>query len=217
MPQYVFDIAADTPNQRINPDVMAQQLTDAAYASGGVFEGMFSEGGEAAAGGVIDASTVPGTFTVQWQNALDPGDEAAQAALVAAHQGDPFGDIVQRVGSESMSSTSSATPQVKVEGTAQPLPAGKYLIALYCEIRLSAAVANSGVEATLEWERGGNPPNQLAEDTWGEAQWHAFSGAGIVDINAGDTPTLRLLFRRIGVANTVEIRRARLSISQQSD
>ena len=213
---YVFNVQTDTANQRFNPDVMAQQLLDAAYPSGGAFQGLSSVGGEAQDGGVIDASTVPCTMTTSWQNPLDPGDDAAQTALVAAHQGDPFGDTVQRDSAEPMQSTGSNVLQVALSKTAQPLPAGKYLLSAYCETRMSATVANSGVEVMVDYDKGAGFLN-VAEDNWGEAQWHSFAAAGIVDIDAGDTPTLRVRYRRIGAANTAEIQRVRMSISQQSD
>jgi hypothetical protein len=216
---YNFDLETDFPNQKVNPDILAQQLEDAGLASGGTFEGVMIEGGVPVAGGVIDfnnpdppPATVAATVTVTWQNALDPADDAAQAALIATHQGDAFGPVVQRKSDEGVSSTASDTFQVKVSATALPLPAGKYLIAAYCEIRMAAAVANSGVRARVIKDAV-----EVAEDNWGEDQWHAFSGAGIVDVKAGETPMLAIEYRRIGAPNTVEIRRARMSISQQSD
>jgi hypothetical protein len=204
---YNFDIATQTANGQVNPDIMAQQLLDAAYASGGAFEGLSIDGGTDGGMGV----TVGGTMTVQWENPLDPADEAAQTALVAAHQGDAFGANVQRASSEPESSTTDTAPQTKVSATADPLPAGKYLIAAYCEIKLSAAVANSGVRARVVLDG-----NEVGEDNWGEDQWHAFSGAGVVDVKAGETPMMSITYERIGVLNTVAIRRARISISQQS-
>ena len=215
---YNFDLQTDFPNQRVNPDVLARQLGDAGLASGGAFEGVAVEGGVSVDGGVIDfnnpdppPATVAATVIVTWQNALDAADEAAQAALVAAHQGDAFGPVVQRKSDEGVSTTTSNTMQVKVSGTALPLPAGKYLIAAYCEIKMAAVVANSGVRARVVKDAV-----EIAEDNWGEAQWHAFSGAGIIDVDAGDTPTMAIEFERIGVLSTVEIRRARISISQQA-
>ena len=216
MADYIFDIAADTANQRVNPSIMAQQLEDAAYPSGGAFQGVITMGGESQSSGVIDASSIPASMTVSWQNALDAADEAAQIALVAAHQGQAFGPIVQRDAAEAVQSTTLNALQVALAATAQPLPAGKYLLAVYCETRMSAVVANSGVEAQVDYDRGAGFVN-VAEDNWGEAQWHAFSAAGIVTLQSGDTPTLRVRYRRIGALNTAEIQRVRMSIAQQSD
>jgi len=206
--QYVFDVATQTATGKVNADVMAQQLIDAAYASGGPFEGLWVVGGTPEDGGVIAG----GTMTVQWQNALNAADDAAQTALVLAHTAPTFGPIVQRASSEGVDSTTSTTPQAKVSGTVLPLPAGKYLVAAYCEMRMSAIVANSGVRARVILNG-----NDVAEDNWGEAQWHAFSAAGIVTIKAGETPMMLIDYQRIGVLNTAEIRRARISISQQYD
>lgn len=207
---YPYDIAAVTPNQRINPDVLAQQLIDAAYASGGTFEGLSVEGGVADPGGVINAAVVAATAFATWQNALDAADEAAQDALVAAHQGDPFGPNVQRTSSEGVDSTGLNTPQTKVSATALPLPAGDYLVGAYCEIKLDAAVALSGVRAAVLLDA-----NEVAVDNWDVDQWHAFSAQGIVTLKAGETPTMSITYHRIGAANNVDIRRARISISQQ--
>ncbi len=206
---YTFDVASQTAAGKVNPDILAQQILDAAYASGGTFEGLSTEGGTTspAEKGVI----IGGTLYLQWQNALDAADDAAQTALVAAHQGQAFGPIVQRTASEPESTTTSTISVTKVSGTALPLPAGKYLVAAYCEIKLSAAVANSGVRARVELNG-----NEVAEDNWGIDQWHAFSAQGIVDVEAGETPMMAITYERIGVLNTVAIRRARIAISQQS-
>jgi hypothetical protein len=207
MPSYTYDIATETNNGKVNPDILAQQILDSSFPSGGTFEGVATEGGTIEDGGVING----GTLFISWQNALDAGDEAAQDALVAAHSGLPFGPIVQRISSEAISTTTLDTFQTKLSGSAQRLPAGKYLITAYCEIRLSALVANSGVRAAVMFNG-----IEVAEDNWGSDQWSAFSASGIVDIDAGGEPMAEILFRRIGAANTVGIRRARLTISQQS-
>lgn len=211
MPTYNYDIAADTANGKANPDILAQQIVDAQavqFPSGGTFEGVSTDGGTPEDGGVIDG----GTLMISWQNALDPGDEANQNALVAAHSGLPFGEPVQRASSEPVSTTTNNAPQVKVSGTATRLPAGKYLVAAYCEIRMAAQVANSGVRARVTLDG-----NEVAEDNWDLDQWHAFSAQGIVAIKAGEEPMMEITYHRIGALNTVEIQRARISISQQSD
>lgn len=204
---YSYDIAADTPNGKVNPDIFHQELLDAALGSGGTLENVATENGTDLGNGVVQG----GTLKVTWQNALSAGDEAAQDAVVAATQGDAFGPNVQRKSDEGVDTTTQNTFQVKVSGTALPLPAGKYLIAAYCEIKVSAVVANSGVRARVM-----KNAVEIAEDNWGESQWHSFSGAGIVDIKAGETPMMAIEYERIGVLNTVEIRRARISMSQQS-
>ena len=204
---YSYDIAADTPNGKVNPDIFHQELLDAALGSGGTLENVETENGTDLGNGVVQG----GTLKVTWQNALSVADEAAQDAVVAATQGDAFGPNVQRKSSEGVSTTTLNTPQVKVSGTALPLPAGKYLIAAFCEIKMSAVVANSGVRARVMKDAV-----EVAEDNWGESQWHAFSGAGIIDVKAGETPMMAIEYERIGVLSTVEIRRARVSISQQS-
>lgn len=204
---YPYDIAADTPNGKINPDIFHQELLNAALGSGGTLENVETDNGTDLGNGVVQG----GALKVTWQNALNAADEAAQDAVVAATQGDAFGPSVQRKSSEGVSTTTLNAPQVKVSGTALPLPAGKYLIAAYCEIKMSAVVANSAVRARVMKDAV-----EIAEDNWGESQWHAFSGAGIVDIEAGETPMMAIEYERIGVLSTVEIRRARISMSQQS-
>lgn len=206
---YSYAISA-TINNAVNPDVLAQELEDLALASGGTFEGVSVDGGTSAPGGVLDA---PGTIIVQWQLALDAADEAAQDAAVAAHTGPAFGEPVQKASSEGVSSTTDATPQTKVSGTADPLPAGNYLVAAYCEIRTPTVVASSGVRARVVLNG-----NEVAETNEGlDDQWHAFSAQGVVAIEAGGTPMMAITYQRIGVLNTVEIRRARIAISQQKD
>jgi hypothetical protein len=198
-----------TANNAVNPDILAQELLDAGLASGGVFEGVSIDGGKIAPGGVIEA---PGTIIVQWQNALDPADEAAQDAAVAAHQGEAFGKPVQRKSSEPVSSTPLGTPQSKVSATADPLPAGDYLLSAYCEIRTPVVVANSGVRARVVLDG-----NEVAQTNAGLAdQWQSFSAEGIVTLKAGAKPMLQITYQRIGAPNDVEIQRARIAIAQQA-
>lgn len=206
---YSYDIAADTPNGKINPDIFHQELLDAALGSGGTLENVETDNGTDLGNGVVQG----GTLKITWQNALSGADEAAQDAVVAATQGVAFGPNVQRAQDNNVKSTSNGggSPELQVELIPQPLPAGQYLFTLYCEIRLQADVAGSGVRA--EGLFNGSP---AAQDNWDLSVWHAFSGSAIKSVKAGETPTIAIEFWRIGSANTVECRSGRLSISQQS-
>jgi hypothetical protein len=122
-----------------------------------------------------------------------------------------FSANVARVSSEAVSTTTNTAPQTKVTGTAGPLPAGDYLITAYCELKVSAVVANSGVRGLVMLD--GNEVGQSNEGL--DDQWHPFSAGGQATFKAGESPTFAITYERIGALNTVEIRRARLSIQQQ--
>lgn len=204
---YPFNVAADTNNGKVNPDILMRQLKDAALASGGTLEDVATDGGTDDGSGLITG----GAMTVVWQNALSAANEAAQLALVSAHVGVKFGKNVARVSDESVSTTTLTAPQTKVTGSAGPLPAGDYLVTAYCELKVSAVVANSGVRGRVTVDA-----NEVAQSNEGlDDQWHPFSAGGQSTFKAGDSPTFAITYERIGALNTVEIRRARLSIQQQ--
>ena len=205
---YTYDVATETANGEVNPPILAHQIAEASYASGGTFEGVATEDGTMGDGYDITG----GTITITWQNTLDGSDESAQDALVLAHQGEAFGAMTQSADSESMSSTGLDTPQTKLELVMEPVHAGEHDISLYCEIRLQSAVSGSGVRAILELDRPSQSVVEVAQDDWAEDTWHAFSASGSADLEAGEVPTIRLVYHRTGAANTVEIRRARVLV-----
>lgn len=200
---YVYSIAADTLNGKLNASTLAQAIIDGSFPSGGAFEGAEAKGGSYASGVITG-----GNLEITWQSTLDGTDESAQDALVAAHAGDPFGASWQSAEDDTVSSTGLDTPQTKLSLTPPDLSPGSWLVTTYCEIRLQSPSAGSGVLATAT--AAGSP---VAEDNWDADVWHAFSAAVPLSVDAGATPAIDLTFQRTGNAATVEIRRARIELA----
>lgn len=200
---YSYDVATETQNGDVNPDVLAEQLLDAGLVSGGNFEGIEVVGGDYATGNVITG----GTLFVTWQSTLSGPDETAQDGVVAAHAGPSFSSDIQSVENNTVSSTGVDSPQIKLQLDAVELAAGEHSIRSYCEVRLQNAIVGSGVRAAIAVDG-----TEHAEDNWDAVEWHAFSAEIPLTFEAGATPSLTVTFERTGAANTVEIRRARLEI-----
>jgi hypothetical protein len=201
---YVYDVATQTANGRVTPDVLFEELIAAGLSSGGAFGGITVEGGSLTVGAVI----VGGTLTITWSSALSASDEADQDAVVAAHQGPMLGPEIQQAADESISSTALTLPQQKVSLVATPLPAGDYLVLCYCEIRLQTPILGAFVVAALNIDAA-----EVATSAADSAQWRAFAATRTAAQLAGATPTIALTFRRNGDPATVEIRRARIGVA----
>jgi hypothetical protein len=212
MPTYTYDVAADTSNGKVNPVILAQQIEDFAggFPSGGAFGGVSTEGGVAEA----EALVAGGTLVITWGSALDASDEANQNALVAAHIGIAFGNIVQRAqdNTEKTTSTGGGAPVTQVELATVAPPPGQYLVALSCEIRLEGPSPGTGVRGV-----GLYNGSESSQDNWDLEVWHTYSASAIKTIKAGEAPVITLQFHRVGVVANVQCRRAHVSISQQSD
>lgn len=195
---YTYDVVV-TDNGMVNPAILAKEVEDLALASGGAFEGIEVLGGVMQSGSQI----VGGTIEITWQNALDPGDESAQATAVADHLGTAFGSSTQMVESRGTDSTGLDTPQDKINVAAEPLPAGTYLVTSSCEIRMQSVVAGASVQADASF--GGTT---VGSDSWSDDTWHEFSASAQVVVDAGEVPAFLLTYQRVGNPATVEIRQA---------
>ena len=209
---YTYDVAVDTFNGMVNPAILAQQIKDFAggFPSGGAFEGVSTDGGTEVGSALIQG----GTLMITWQNPLDPGDEANQDALVAAHVGIEFGKIVQRAqdNTENTTSNGGGSPFTQVQLITKAPPPGQYLFTLSCEIRLQAASPGTGVRGP-----GLFNGSEASQDNWDLEVWHTYSASAIKAIKAGEAPVVELQFHRVGVVANVQCRRGRVSIAQQSE
>lgn len=143
-------------------------------------------------------------------------DEAAVDAVVAAHQGIPTTGAYQGVGSGAESSNATTDYVDKIDVTAQPVQAGQYQLGVSCEVKLNSGIgslpANVAVEAVVELN-----DVEVAFCQWPFSAYHDFMSMGVVTLKEGDTPNLKLRFRRVGVADTAYIRRARVWLIKIAD
>lgn len=202
----VFDVANDTANGRVNADILLQEILDSGITTGLPVENVGVDGGSVTGRGQVTG----GTLTVTFTSAPDSGDQTTVTNTVAAHQGDAFGPSVLRLSDSAVSSTTQNTPQTKLSGTPPALQDGDYLLLWYAEIRVQSVVSNSGVRATVTVDG-----TEIGEDNWDLDQWHVFSGSISSQLVAGAKPAVVMSFERIGVSNTVEIRRARMVLTKE--
>lgn len=196
MPQttYNYDLQLDFPNQAINEDVLTAEIQGSSISTPLV--------GISVSGDDVD---------IIFQDALSAGDKTTLDGLVAAHQGVPFSDTVQRAFSEGESQTTSTDYQEKLSLSTGPLPQGDYLVSWYCEIGVDTLLGGSGVFAQVTYN--GTERGFTSSDS---DFYRSFSGSAIVQLSAGDSPTIAINWRRVGASNTAEIRRARLLIAMQA-
>jgi hypothetical protein len=132
-------------------------------------------------------------------------------ADVAAHTGGSFASLPVTEVSESESSDDSGDEQTKLTLDTGLLPAGKYLLGWYCEIKTTSDLANSGVVARLYADVNGGGETERGTKTWNLPAYNDFSGSFPIEVDAGEQYELRLAYERLGASsNEVFIRRARM-------
>ncbi len=208
---YLFDIATQTSNGEVNPDILASQLIAAAYPSGGVFEGVSLLGGEARARGLF---LPPGTIVIQWQNALSAADQTAQIALVAAHVGEQFARQFQRRAALPLQTNATNTYESAFAGSGGPLvvdpvASGLWRISFYCEIRLQDPPA--GVQR-VELQIVDEPGSPIVNASWIDDDWMPISGSRVFDKETGSRFEVDMLWRRVGVNAVADIRRCQVVV-----
>ncbi len=203
---YSFPISG-TSNQKVNPGVLAQQIEDAGFATGGAFEGVAVDGGKSAGRGLLDGV---GTIEVTWASALDPAETTAQAALVAGHVGEAFARALARKLAIPLQSNPNAAFQSVFAAplSVGPLERGIWQVSFYCEMKLQAAPASSAdnCQVKIEDEAGSDIVNTRTY----QDDWIAVSGQRTFDYDAGKMLALDMLFRRNGAGMVADIRRCQI-------
>jgi hypothetical protein len=205
---YDFDIATQTSNGKVNDGILSRQLEDAAYASGGAFEGVGVEGGKILGRGLLNS---PGTIKVTWENALDATDLAAQAALVGAHVGEKYAREFARRGAIALNSEDTGAFKSALSAPLQlsPLSAGLWIVKYNCEVKLAAPSSGPSDRVQIQLTDAGS---DIATGFWITDDWMPLSGFRLFDREAGDAFDIDFLFRRRGAGVTAEIRRVQIII-----
>jgi len=198
---YTYDIATDTLNGRVNLEILAREVLNAGLASGGTFQGLRVLDGTPAGSGVING----GTLQVSWSSSLSVPDEMAQDALVATHAGDEFEEGPALAESLGVSTTTSSA--IKLSLSLGPIAEGMWRFEGSGEIRVQTVIAGSRAVARVLLDGA-----LLIEQSTALDVFASFSVAIDIDMEAGAEPLLEIQFLRTGTSNTVEIRRARISI-----
>jgi len=113
-----------------------------------------------------------------------------------------------------MSAANSATPVVKIDETTPPLDAGTYQVSWVSNIQMAAALANTGVQASIRLERLPDGAAVEQPDSWDLPFPHAFNGSQPFQIQAGQRIRARLTFWRLGASGSAEMRGARVTIDK---
>lgn len=207
MSDYVYDIAADTANGRVNIEVLIRAILNAGLASGGNFEGAEIANGtlDDIRAGVVGG----GTLTVSWENVLSAPDETAQDALVAAHLGNGFA-VVDPISAESLAVSSTSTVITKLTLTPTgPLAEGTYEISGSAEVRTQAVIAGSFARGSVLLDAV-----ELIQHNNPDVAFQAFGITMLSAFEAGEIPDIEIQLEAIGPPNTVEITNARLSLAR---
>jgi len=196
MPQttYNYDLQIDFPNQAVNTDVLTAEIEGSSITTA-----------------LVGISVLNDDVDITFVDALSGADKTTLDGIVAAHQGVAFSDTVQRVFSEAESTTTDTSYQEKLTLSTGPLPEGDYLISWYCEIGVDTLLGGSGVFAQVTYNGTERGFTSSSSDFY-----RSFSGSAIVQLSAGDSPTIAINWRRVGASNTAKIRRARLLVAMQA-
>lgn len=149
-----------------------------------------------------------GVCKLQFDLTPSAGDLTLINNVCNAHTGVGYTRGVQTLFSEAVQTETGTAYVQKAALASGILAGGNYLVNWYCEIAVLTADATSGVLARVLW--GGT---ERAESSNNVTFYGSFSGSVIVAVAALTAPTLAIELRRVGTANTAQIRRMRVSIA----
>lgn len=182
----------DFPTGKVNPEILTAEVVAAALSV-------------PIANVIASGSQV----TFVFNGLLTAGDITLLNGVVAAHQGAAFGNTSVTAKEISETTNTTNTYADKLVLNAGPLPAGSYMAFWACEYNLAAVIANSVAMARYQF----NGTTYVA-DTWASDGVHTFSGGFPFDATAGMTVAAAIQTRLTGPANTLQVRRARMSITR---
>ena len=190
----------DPPNEP-QLDVLTRQIEDSGITA--VDDGISTEGTD-------DDIIVKFMFLTE----LSPAEVTLLNGVVAAHTGVPTTGEMQVTNSLGESTNTTTTFANKLNFTLAPMRKGTYQVAVSCETRLGTGTTSLASMKYAEAKVLFNDATEAAFSAWPFALYHDFMAAGKITVRAGDTPNLKLQFRRSGsVADTAYIRRARLMVT----
>ena len=147
--------------------------------------------------------------TITFVDALPPAEETALDAVVANHSGLPLVDSAERVQdlSEQTTTDGNGTWADSLSLSPNPMKGGDWQLTWNAEIELDSMIDNSGVQARILVDGVERSLTTSRDD-----QWVHFAGSALLNITAGDAPSVLLQFQRAGVANTAKIRRRQIAL-----
>jgi hypothetical protein len=148
------------------------------------------------------------SVVLQFNVAPSAADLTAIDTVCNAHTGVGYVDAAQTLFSEAVQTEPGTTYVTKATLQSGPLAAGNYLVSFYSEIAVVTADSTSGVSARVLWAGV-----ERAESSNNLTFYNSFSGSVILAAAALDTPSLVMQLRRVGTANTAQIRRIRFAIA----
>lgn len=153
---------------------------------------------------------------IYFETEPDSADEAVVNGVVAAHEGRPTTGNYQGKKSVAESTNATTTLADKVDATAKPVKAGLYQLGASCEIKLGTGISSLPGDRAVEVVVELNGTEQ-AFCRWPFGDYHDFVSIAVVTFDEGDTPNLKMRFRRVGVSDTAYIRRARVWLVRLSN
>jgi hypothetical protein len=194
------------PNTSFNTSVLADQIAAAT-----------------AVGRRLSFVTLTGaTVSLAFPGPVVGAAKTALDAVVAAHQGQAYGPSTQSAQAMGQQSNDTTGDVAAVALPLLPLQTGPYLFTWICELAPTSNVANTGARVALQSNISGSFVDHFEQNMGAPAVagtfWSVFTGSVIATIGqAGATPTLRLVWRRMGgTSNPSLIRRARIAIAPAS-
>jgi len=190
-----YTIATETANGTINQEMLEVEIA----ADAGITTALNYTG------------TAEGDLDIFFVATLSGAEITALDAVVLAHQGTTTISTWQKWEDNTVQSTTLETWQNALQRTAAAAIGGTYKLEWNFELRLaSAGPLNSKAGGRFSSDSNFKGIFHVADE-----EWVGYSGWDFITLAEGDTPQLKLEFRRdptIGGNDTAEIRRCKMSI-----
>ncbi len=201
---YPYSIAGDTATGVLNSSLLTQEIQDSSMT-------------QPAKDDLTGINTSGDDLDIVFANALSTGagsDKEKLDAVVGAHAGTTTTTDTQRAQDFSTVSTNAtATFQDALTLVCDPLVAGNWAVATRCELRLQtqADFSSGGPDRAADAQLLIDGVNRV---NW-MTPWQDFENkqaADVLSFNEGDTPTLKIQFRRRGT-DTAEVTRCIINLT----
>jgi hypothetical protein len=154
------------------------------------------------------STVATGTLVLQFNVTPSAADLTAIDNVCNTHTGVGYVRGAQTLFSEGVQTEPGTTYVTKATLQSGLLAGGNYLVSFYSELAVVTADSTSGVSARILWAGV-----ERAESSNNLTFYTSFSGSVILAANALDAPSLVLQLRRVGTANTAQVRRIRFAIA----
>ena len=191
----------DTANDRVNSDLLGQEIATAALG--------------AALEDITTLKNAPPNddLSIKFAAALSAGDKTTLDGVVAAHQGTTTISRTQRASSAGSSDNLTGAYDTKATLTSLPRRAGLYVAQWYAEVRVANGALGDRCMAVVAVD-GSN----VGETNGFTANWQSFSGFTPMVLAEGAAPVIEVKWRLMnGGGDTAQIRRTRVMIISQDE